>query len=31
AARHAVTALDLRGHGDSDRPEPAPGVYEVDA
>ena len=25
-----MTALDLRGHGDSDRPEPGPGVYEID-
>jgi pimeloyl-ACP methyl ester carboxylesterase len=25
AARHAVAALDLRGHGDSGRPEPGPG------
>jgi pimeloyl-ACP methyl ester carboxylesterase len=23
-------ALDLRGHGESDRPEPGPGVYSVD-
>jgi pimeloyl-ACP methyl ester carboxylesterase len=31
ASRHAVVALDLRGHGDSDRPEPGSGVYEFDA
>ena len=31
ASRHAVIALDLRGHGDSDRPEPGSGVYEFDA
>jgi pimeloyl-ACP methyl ester carboxylesterase len=30
AARHRVAALDLRGHGMSDRPEPGPGVYEID-
>jgi pimeloyl-ACP methyl ester carboxylesterase len=28
AADHAVAALDLRGHGDSDRPEPGAGVYD---
>jgi pimeloyl-ACP methyl ester carboxylesterase len=31
AARHSVVALDLRGHGDSDRPEPTAGVYDIDA
>jgi pimeloyl-ACP methyl ester carboxylesterase len=30
AARHAVVAVDLRGHGDSGRPEPARGVYGID-
>src|SRR5215510_5628760 len=30
AARHAVAAVDLRGHGDSSRPAPAPGVYDID-
>ena len=30
-ARHAVAALDLRGHGESARPAAAPGVYEVEA
>lgn len=29
AARHAVAALDLRGHGASSRPEPADGAYDV--
>jgi pimeloyl-ACP methyl ester carboxylesterase len=31
AGRHAVAALDLRGHGESDRPEPGRGAYEVPA
>jgi pimeloyl-ACP methyl ester carboxylesterase len=31
SARHAVAALDLRGHGDSGVPEPARGTYEIDA
>ncbi|HEY2673562.1 MAG TPA: alpha/beta hydrolase, partial [Rugosimonospora sp.] len=31
AAHHAVAALDLRGHGDSGRPEPEPGNYDVEA
>lgn len=29
AARHAVVPLDLRGHGESDRPAPRTGVYDV--
>jgi pimeloyl-ACP methyl ester carboxylesterase len=29
SASHAVAAMDLRGHGDSSRPEPGPGVYDV--
>ncbi|MEV4754987.1 alpha/beta hydrolase [Micromonospora sp. NPDC049559] len=31
ARRHAVAALDLRGHGASDRPEPDDGTYDVPA
>jgi pimeloyl-ACP methyl ester carboxylesterase len=31
AARHAVAALDLRGHGASSRPEPGSGTYAIDA
>jgi pimeloyl-ACP methyl ester carboxylesterase len=30
AAGHAVAALDLRGHGESGRPQPAPGSYDID-
>jgi pimeloyl-ACP methyl ester carboxylesterase len=30
AAGHAVAAMDLRGHGDSSRPDPGPGLYDVD-
>jgi pimeloyl-ACP methyl ester carboxylesterase len=30
AAGHSVAAMDLRGHGDSSRPAPAPGVYDID-
>jgi pimeloyl-ACP methyl ester carboxylesterase len=30
AACHAVAAMDLRGHGDSGRPEPRPGAYDMD-
>ena len=30
AARRAVAALDLRGHGDSDRPEPDRGGYDIE-
>ena len=29
SASHAVAAVDLRGHGDSSRPEPGPGVYDI--
>ncbi len=29
AAGHAVAAMDLRGHGDSDGPEPRPGGYDL--
>jgi pimeloyl-ACP methyl ester carboxylesterase len=31
AARHTVVALDLRGHGDSGRPEPGTAGYDVSA
>jgi pimeloyl-ACP methyl ester carboxylesterase len=27
---HSVVAVDLRGHGESDRPEPGPGVYSIE-
>jgi pimeloyl-ACP methyl ester carboxylesterase len=30
AAGHAVAAMDLRGHGDSGRPGPRPGAYDMD-
>jgi pimeloyl-ACP methyl ester carboxylesterase len=30
AASHAVVAMDLRGHGDSDRTEPGAGRYDLD-
>lgn len=30
AAGHAVAAMDLRGHGDSSRPDPGPGCYDID-
>jgi pimeloyl-ACP methyl ester carboxylesterase len=30
AAGHAVAALDLRGHGQSGRPQPLPGSYDID-
>ena len=30
ATGHAVAALDLRGHGDSGRPEPGAGRYDLD-
>jgi pimeloyl-ACP methyl ester carboxylesterase len=29
ASGHAVLAVDLRGHGQSDKPEPGPGRYDV--
>ncbi len=31
ATSHAVAAMDLRGHGDSSRPDPGPGRYDIDA
>jgi pimeloyl-ACP methyl ester carboxylesterase len=31
ASDHAVAAMDLRGHGDSSRPDPAPGSYDIEA
>ncbi len=31
AARHAVVSPDLRGHGESGRPRPGPGVYDIAA
>ncbi len=30
AAGRAVVAVDLRGHGDSDHPDPGPGVYDIE-
>ena len=30
ATRHAVAALDLRGHGESSRPEPGESVYDIE-
>lgn len=30
AARRAVVSVDLRGHGDSDHPDPGPGVYDIE-
>ncbi|MDQ3732915.1 MAG: alpha/beta hydrolase [Actinomycetota bacterium] len=30
AAHRTVVSVDLRGHGDSDHPEPGPGVYDID-
>jgi pimeloyl-ACP methyl ester carboxylesterase len=30
ASRHAIAALDLRGHGESGVPEPGIGVYEIE-
>jgi len=30
ASSHAVLSVDLRGHGESDAPEPGEGVYEVE-
>lgn len=29
SAGHAVATVDLRGHGESSRPEPGPGVYDI--
>ncbi len=29
SARHAVATVDLRGHGDSGTPGPAPGAYDI--
>jgi len=29
SASHAVATVDLRSHGDSDRPAPGPGAYDV--
>ena len=29
SAGHAVVTVDLRGHGESERPEPAPGAYDI--
>jgi pimeloyl-ACP methyl ester carboxylesterase len=29
SASHAVAAVDLRGHGESDGPEPDPGAYDI--
>ena len=29
SASHAVAAVDLRGHGESGRPPPGPGVYDI--
>jgi pimeloyl-ACP methyl ester carboxylesterase len=29
SASHAVAALDLRGHGESNGPEPGPGAYDI--
>jgi pimeloyl-ACP methyl ester carboxylesterase len=29
AALHSVATVDLRGHGESSRPEPGPGVYDI--
>lgn len=29
AASHTVAAVDLRGHGESDRPAPGPGTYDI--
>jgi pimeloyl-ACP methyl ester carboxylesterase len=31
AAGHTVLSLDLRGHGESDRPAPDPGTYRVES
>lgn len=31
ATRHPVVTVDLRGHGDSGRPEPGPGAYLIEA
>jgi pimeloyl-ACP methyl ester carboxylesterase len=29
SAGHAVATVDLRGHGESERPEPGPGAYDI--
>ena len=29
SARHAVVTADLRGHGESSRPDPGPGAYDI--
>ena len=29
SASHAVAPVDLRGHGESDRPAPGPGAYDI--